>query len=67
MTVGSRLLSVNVNYTSGMIFLALVIVYGDKAILQIQIVMFVDIMLCRIHINYTSGMKLVAFVPQLIV
>ena len=45
MMIGSRLYSVNVNYTSEMIFLALVIVYGDKAILQIQTVMFVYIVL----------------------
>ena len=31
MMVGSRLYSINVNYTSEMIFLPLVIIYGDKA------------------------------------
>ena len=31
MMVGSRLYNINVNYTSEMIFLALVIIYGDKA------------------------------------
>ena len=67
MTIGSRLYNVNVNYTSEMIFVALVIVYGDKAILQIEIVIFVYIVLCRINVNWTSGMKLFAFVAQFIV